>query len=71
MSLFKNKGSRLQSNLIKICQKSNGQFLMTIPSKIALRQSLNHGDIVHIEELFAGGFSVKKVEIIKDGEEIK
>jgi hypothetical protein len=66
-----NRGSRLQTNLIRIHKNSHGQFSMTIPVKIARSQSLDDGCIVHIEELYSGGFSVKKIEIIKDGRVLK
>ena len=68
MSFSVKQGSRLSVNLIKISMMGNGQFRITIPSKIARRLSLAHGDVVHVEELMSGGFSVRKVDIIKDGE---
>jgi bifunctional DNA-binding transcriptional regulator/antitoxin component of YhaV-PrlF toxin-antitoxin module len=68
MRLFENKGRRLQEGFIRVCRKSNGQFLITIPSKIARNIGLNQGDVVLLEENnFFVGFTCKKVEIVKNG----
>ena len=68
MPLFEHSGKRLQANLIKVCQRKNGQFVMTIPRKLAEQEGLKHGSVVIVESQIYGGLSIKKTETVIDGE---
>ena len=65
------RGKRLKSNFVKVECMKNGQFRITIPVKVARSQGISGGDVLLVEELFSGGLSLKKVEIIRNGELIK
>lgn len=71
MELYDKRGKRLQTNLIKVCMRRNGQYMMTIPKKIALRAKLVDGSIVLVEFDDFHGIVVKKAEVFVDGEEIR
>ena len=47
---FQNKrGARLDKNHIKVCQRYNGQFVITFPAHLARRIGLVKGDIINFE----------------------
>jgi len=44
--MFKNKGSKLEYNHIKVQQLKNNQFIITIPKYIAKHLNLVKGDVI-------------------------
>lgn len=59
---FKRRGSRLDSNMVKVRRTRNGQFSLTIPKALALAYQLSHGSVVHWE--FAqDGLKLKRVRV--------
>jgi len=57
------RGRRLSENKIRVYQKKNGQFIMTLPRKIAEREFIRHGSILKVEPAFGGGIKMEKVKV--------